>query len=87
MEDLQGRRRGVENQARATTMYLSWQLGGHKHSEIGKALGLDNQSSVTSACLRMKLRVVQDRKVDRRARRITDSLTRLPIRTVSSLPS
>jgi len=57
-------------------MYLSWQLGGHKHSEIGKALGLDNQSSVSSACLRMKLRITQDRKIARRARRITDALTK-----------
>ncbi len=76
VEDLQRRRRGVENQARTMAMYLSWQLGGHKRSEIGKALGLDNQSSVSSACLRMKLRVVQDRKIDRRARRITGALTK-----------
>jgi hypothetical protein len=46
-------------------MYLSWQLGGHKHSEIGKTLGLDNESLVSSQYLRMKLRVAQDRKIDK----------------------
>jgi len=76
VEDLKRRRRGVENEARTMAMYLSWQLGGHKHSEIGKALGLDNESSVSSACLRMKLRVAQDRKIDRRARRIADAVTK-----------
>ena len=76
VEDLKRRRRGVENQARTMAMYLSRQLGGHQHSEIGKALGLDNESSVSSACLRMKLRVAQDRKIDRRARRIAAALTK-----------
>ena len=59
VEDFKRRRRGIENEARTMAIYLSWQLGGHKHSEIGKALGLDNESSVSSACLRMKLRVAQ----------------------------
>jgi hypothetical protein len=26
---------------RTMAMYLSWELGGHKHSEIGKTLGFD----------------------------------------------
>lgn len=76
VEDLKRRRRGIENEARTMAMYLSWQLGGHEHREIGKALGLDNESSVSSACLRMKLRVAQDRKIDRRARRIADAVTK-----------
>lgn len=75
-EALKQGRRGVENEARTMAMYLSWQLGGHKHREIGKALGLDNESSVSSACLRMKLRVGQDRKIDRRARRIAATLAK-----------
>jgi REP element-mobilizing transposase RayT len=76
MEDLKRRRRGIENEARTMAMYLSRQLGGHKHGEIGKALGLDNESSVSSACLRMKLRVAQDGKISRRARRIARALTK-----------
>ncbi len=76
VEDLKRRRRGIKNEARTMAMYLSWQLGGHKHSEIGKALGLNNESSVSSARLRMRLRVAQDRKIDQRARRITDALTK-----------
>lgn len=76
VEELKRRRRGIENEARTMAMYLSWQLGGHKHSEIGQALGLDNESSVSSACLRMKLKVAQDRTIDRRARRIAAALTK-----------
>ena len=64
VEDLKRRRRRIENEARTMAMYLSWQLGGHKHSEIRKALALDNGSSVSSACLRMKSRVAQDHKID-----------------------
>jgi REP element-mobilizing transposase RayT len=74
MEDLKRRRRGIENEARTMAMYLSRELGGHKHGEIGKALGLDNESSVSSACLRMKSRVAQDGKISRRARRIALAL-------------
>lgn len=76
VEDLKQRRRGIENEARTMAIYLSRQLGGHRHSEIGKALGLDNQSSVSSACLRMKSRVAKDRQIDRRARRVTAALTK-----------
>jgi putative transposase len=75
-EDLKERRRGIENEARTMAIYLSRQLGGHKHSEIGKMLGLDNMSSVSSACLRMKLKVEQDRRVGRRAQRITGAVVK-----------
>jgi chromosomal replication initiation ATPase DnaA len=55
-------------------MYLCRVLGGHKHSEIGKVMGLEKTSSVSSACLRMKARVAAQRKVGRRARRIEEEL-------------
>jgi chromosomal replication initiation ATPase DnaA len=55
-------------------MYLSRTLGGHKHSEIGRVLGLDKTSSVSSACLRMKARVEVERKIARKARRIKEEL-------------
>ena len=35
-------------------MYLCRSLGGHRHSEIGRVLGLEKTSSVSSVCLRMK---------------------------------
>lgn len=49
-------------------------MGGYKHSEIGKVMGLEKTSSVSSACLRMKARVAAQRTVGRRARRIEEAL-------------
>ena len=53
-------------------MYLCRTLGGHKHSEIGRVLGLEKISSVSSSCLRMKARAEAERKIARRARRIEE---------------
>ena len=74
VEDLRRRGRGEANEARSMAMYLCRVLGGHKHSEIGKVLGLEKTSSVSSTCLRMKARVAAEKKVSRRARRIEDAL-------------
>ena len=57
-------------------IYLSRQLGGHKQAEIGKAVGLEKTSSVSSAYLRMKSRVAQERKLARRVRRIEEVLSK-----------
>ncbi len=74
LEELKRKRRGEENEARSMAIYLCRTLGGHKHGEIGKLLGLEKTSSVSSACLRMKARVEAERKIGRRARRIEEEL-------------
>jgi hypothetical protein len=43
-------------------IYLSRQLGGHKHREIGKVVGLEKTSSVSATYLRMKARVAKERQ-------------------------
>jgi REP element-mobilizing transposase RayT len=54
VEELGKKRRGYENEARAMAMYLCRTLGGYKLTEIGRVLGLEKYSSVSSACLAMK---------------------------------
>ena len=53
IEELGKKRRGYENEARAMAMYLCRSLGGYKLTEIGRVLGLEKYSSVSSACLAM----------------------------------
>jgi chromosomal replication initiation ATPase DnaA len=65
LEELRRKRRGEENEARSMAMYLCRSLGGHRHSEIGKEFGLEKSSSVSLACLRMKVRVGVERKLAR----------------------
>ena len=67
-------RRGEENEARAMALYLGRQLGGHKLSEIGKPVGLQKSSSVSTTYLAMKRRIAQEAKLARRARRIETHL-------------
>jgi hypothetical protein len=74
VEDLRRRGRGAASDARSMAMYLCRVLGGHKHGDIGKAMGLEKTSSVSSACLRMKSRVAAEKQVGRRARRIEEAL-------------
>ena len=74
LEELRSSRRGEENEARSMAMYLSRTLAGHRHSEIGRVLGLEKTSSVSSACLRMKARVGVDRRIARRAQKIEEKL-------------
>jgi REP element-mobilizing transposase RayT len=81
LEELRRSRRGEENEARSMAMYLCRSLGGHKHSEIGRVLGLEKTSSVSSACLRMKARVGAERKIARRAQRIEAELQKSQERT------
>ena len=40
VEELKRRKRGRDNEARMVAIYLGRQLGGHKHEEIGKTVGL-----------------------------------------------
>jgi len=81
LEDLRRRGRGEENEARSMAIYMCRLLGGHKHGEIGKVMGLEKTSSVSSACLRMKARVAAERKFGRRARRIEEALNKSQKRT------
>lgn len=68
------RRRGEPNEARAMAMYLCRTLGGYKLTEIGRVVGLEKYSSVSTAYLRMKERVSKERKLNRRARQIENIL-------------
>jgi chromosomal replication initiation ATPase DnaA len=81
LEELRRKRRGEENEARSMAMYLCRTLGGHKHSDIGRLLGLEKTSSVSSVCLRMKARAGVERKIARRARSIEEELTKSQERT------
>ena len=75
VEEIKGRRkRGEENEARMMAIYLSRELGGHRQMEIGKALGLEKSSSVSSAYLRMKSALGREGKLARRARKIEKRL-------------
>ena len=62
-------------------MYLCRTLGGHRHSEIGRVLGLEKTSSVSSACSRMKARVGAEGRITRRARKIEEELHKSQERT------
>ena len=75
------RKRGAGNDARTMAVYLSRELGGHRQAEIGKAVGLEKTSSVSSAYLRMKAMMAQDRRLARRAARIKDALLKSKKRT------
>jgi len=81
VEELKRRKRGGENEARMVAIYLGRQLGGHKHEEIGKTLGLGKTSSVSSAYLLMKDRVAKEKRLGRRVRRIEELLTNSKKRT------
>jgi REP element-mobilizing transposase RayT len=72
--NLRRSRRGETNEARSMAMYLARTLGGHKHSEIGRVLGLEKSSSVSSACLRIKARIGVETRIARRARKIEETL-------------
>ncbi|MBI2209080.1 MAG: hypothetical protein HYU47_00540, partial [Deltaproteobacteria bacterium] len=55
-------------------MYLARVLGGYKLVEIGRAMGLERYSTVSSACLGMKQRISRDKTIARRAIRIESYL-------------
>jgi chromosomal replication initiation ATPase DnaA len=81
VEELKRRKRGAENEARMVAVYLGRHLGGHKHEEIGRMVGLGNPSSVSSAYLLMKARMSKDKELVRRVRNIEKSLTNSKKRT------
>jgi len=68
------KRRGEQNEARAMAMYLCRTLGGYRLTEIGKVVGLEKYSSVSTAYLRMKERVNKERRLSRKAREIENQL-------------
>ncbi len=51
-------------------MYLCRNLGGYKLTEIGKELGLENYSSVSSACLAMKGRIDKENRLVRQVQKV-----------------
>ena len=67
--------------ARMVAIYLGRQLGGHKHEEIGKTVGLGKTSSVSSAYLLMKERVAKEKQLQQRVRKIEEALTKSKKRT------
>ena len=81
VEELKRRKRGGENEARMVAIYLGRHLGGHKHEEIGKTVGLGKPSSVSSAYLLMKERVAKEKRLERKVRRVEDALTKSKKRT------
>ena len=81
VEELKRRKRGGQNEARMVAIYLGRQLGGHKHEEIGKAVGLENTSSVSSAYLLMKERVAKEKRLERKVRRAEEALVKSKQRT------
>ena len=81
LQEMKRPKRGVENEARTMAIYLSRQLGGHKHEQIGKMSGMEKTSSVSSAYLRMKARVAREKQLARRVRRIEDVVLKSKKRT------
>ena len=75
VEEMKRRKRGRENEARMVAIYLGRQLGGHRHEEIGKTVGLWKTSSVSSAYL-LKERVAREKQLQQSVRKIEDALTK-----------
>jgi predicted RNA-binding protein with PIN domain len=57
-------------------IYLGRQLGGHKHEEIGKTVGLGKGSSLSSVYLLMKERVATEKQLQQSVRKIEEALTK-----------
>ncbi len=68
-------------------IYLGRQLGGHRHEEIGKTVGLGKTSSVSSAYLLMKERVAKEKQLQQRVRKIEEALTKPSASAREVLPS
>jgi hypothetical protein len=81
VEELKRRKGGGENEARMVAIYLGRHLGGHKHEEIGKMVGLGKTSSVSSAYLLMKERVAKEKRLARQVRRVEEALVKSKQRT------
>ncbi len=74
IEQIGLKKRGEGNEARAMAMYLCRKLGGYKLTEIGRVVGLEKYSSVSTAYLRMQERIANERKVSHRAEQIEQQL-------------
>ncbi len=72
------KRRGRKNETRATAMYLCRTLGGHKLTDIGKVLGLETCSSMSLACLSMKGRIENEKRLACRTRNVGKLLKSQP---------
>ena len=55
-------------------IYPIGQMGGHKHREIGKLVGLEHTSTVSSAYMKIKTRVTEDMQIARKVQRIEEAL-------------
>ena len=62
-------------------IYLGRQLGGHKHEEIGKTVGLGKASSMSLAYLLMKERVAKEKQLQQRIRKMEEASTKSKKRT------
>jgi putative transposase len=67
-------KRGIRNEARDAAIYLSRQLSGSKLTEIGKDFGINNYSTVSTIIERMKSRISEDRRVNKRVEHLMDAL-------------
>jgi hypothetical protein len=56
-------------------------LGGHKHEEIGKTVGLGKNVVVSSAYLLMKERVAKEKQLQQRVRKMEEASTKSKKRT------
>ncbi len=56
-------------------------MWGHKQRAIGRQLGFEKTSSVSSACVRMKARVGVERRLARKARKIEEAFQKSQERT------
>lgn len=74
VEELLRGGRGRSNEARGMAMYLCRVLGGHRLGDIGRVLGSDNYSSVSSVWLGMKRRIEREGSLAARARKIEELL-------------
>jgi len=68
------RRRGETNEARVMAMYMCRTVGGYKLTDIGRVVGLEKYSSVSTAYLRMQERISKERKLRNRALQIEKQL-------------
>ena len=72
--ELHHSKRGSRNEARDAAIYLSRQLRGSKLTEIGKDFGINNYSTVSTIIERMKSRISEDRRVNKRVEYLMDIL-------------
>jgi len=67
-------KRGERNEARNIAMYLTRQLRGSKHTEIGREFKVSNYSTVSTIIERMKERIQKERRIRKRVDELKDEL-------------